>query len=381
MPIILLDNGSHALKMGLAGEPPRIFPNYALRVSDSNIPLYGSYLHGLPLITEAYKTSVCKAGEIYEWSLEGSIWRDALLQLYQDSDCKLSACLHSLVPTCSDLDLITTTSIDAHPAARRQFLEYCFETMQFASVVAQPPQAYLTRHPLLSNATTGVILDMGYAGMYTTAFLYTNPILYSHTFVDCSGSLLDNLFTELLQETVDPEFLTGIRKRCLLVESLRNCFFNSAGNSQIEITFCAETKNYLVKPTLDSPPIPGGDEDRYVLDIRNTEGATQNILEQIVSHIPNVITTCIQSLPTELQTLSQANIFLCGGLANIPPLIEIMKDTLLTNTPVNNVILLPNPQTSVYEGMQAYVETTEYFRSRITRQLYEEYGCAGLEHN
>lgn len=381
MPTILLDNGSHTLKMGLAGEPPRIFPNYALRIGDSNIPLYGSYLHGLPLITEGYKTSVCKAGEIYEWSLEGSIWRDALLQLYQDSDCKLSNCLHSLVPACSDLDLITTTSIDAHPAARRQLLEYCFETMQFASVVAQPPQAYLARHPLLANATTGIMLDMGYAGVYTTAFLYANPILYSHTFVDCGGSLLDNLFTELLQETIDPGFLVDIRKRCLLVESLRNCFFDAAGNSQIEITFCPEKKNYSVKPILDSLPAPGGDEDRYVLDIRNTEDVMQNILEQIVAHIPNVITTCIQSLPTELQALSQANVFLCGGLAKISPLTEILKDALLTNTTADNVVVLPNPQTSVYDGMQAYAETTEYFRSRITRQLYEEYGCAGLEHN
>lgn len=381
MPTILLDNGSHALKIGLIGEPARIFPNYALRVNDSNFPLYGSYLNGLPITTEADKTSVCKAGEIYEWKLEDLIWRDALLQLYQNQDCKLSDQLHTLFPTCSDLDLITTTSTDAHPAAKRQFLEYCFETMQFASVVAQPPQAYLTRHSLLSNATTGIILDMGYAGMSSTAFLYTNPILYSHTLVDCGGSLLNSLFTALLQKTIDPGFLVDIRKRCLLIESLQKCFFTATENSQIEIAFCAEKNNYLIKAISDSLPAPTNDEGRCILDIRNTEGVVQNLLEQIATHVPNMITTCIQSLPTELQSLSKGNVFICGGLANIPPMTEITKDVLLTSALIDNVVILPNPQTAVYDGMQLYAETAEYARSRITRQLYEEYGCVGLEHN
>lgn len=382
MPTVLIDNGSHTLKIGLAGEPARILPNYALRTTDSNPPLYGSYINRLPIITEAYKISICKGGEICEWELEDLVWRDALQQLYQDPNCKLSSYIHNLSPTCSDLDLITTTSIDAHPAAKRQLLEYCFETMQFSSVAAQSPQAYLTRHPMLSSATTGIILDAGYLGVSTTAFLYTNPILYSHGPIDCGGRLLWNLFTDLLQETVDPRFVVDTRKRCLLVESLQNCFFTAEENSQIEIAFCVEKNDYIVRSTPDTPLTPpNNNEDRYTLGIRNTEGVVQSLLEQTITNIPNMITTCIQSLPTELQLLSKANVFLCGGLANIQTLVETTKDTLLASAIVDNVITLPNPHTSVYDGMQVYADTAEYLRSRITRQLYEEYGCAGLEHN
>lgn len=376
---MLIDNGSHTLKIGLAGEPARVLPNYALLINDSNPPLYGSYLKGVPIIIEAYKTFICKGGEICERELEDLVWRDALLQLYNDRNCMLSSSLHSLSPTCSDLDLITTTSPDAHPAEKRQLLEYCFETMQFASIVAQSPQTYLTKHPVISGTTSGIILDVGYTGTSATAFLYTNPLLYSHTFMDCGGKLLDNVFTNLLQETIDPMFLAGIRKRCLLIESLRDCFFAAEENSQIGIVFCNEKNDYTVRSTLDTSS--NNNKDRYNLGIRNTESIMRSLLEQITVNFPSIVTGCIQSLPTELHPLSKGNVFLCGGLANIRPLVEIVKDTLLASSIVDSLTTLPNPHISIYDGMQAYADTTEYLRSRITRQLYEEYGSIGLEHN
>ncbi|EPB83557.1 hypothetical protein HMPREF1544_09718 [Mucor circinelloides 1006PhL] len=395
-PTVILDNGAHSMKVGIAsdGASPKLVPNAIVRGKADKRHYVGDQMDNCTDFSSLYYRLPFEKGLLVNWGIERTIW-DSLFKNVakiepKDSRLLITEPCFNLPAIQDNYDQIVFEEFEFGACFRTIGPELCllndlgelFGDNQSGSVAASIPDCAL-------------IVDSGYSFTHIVPFLKGKAIPEGVRRINVGGKLLTNQLKEvvsfrsydMMEETY---IINDVKEKC--------CFVSKDVYLDLDICKKPLAKNTIIQEYVLPDFInnktghirtKGADAtvaDQQILAMNNERFMIPEILmhpsdiglEQ--AGIPEAIVQSVNACDPAIHGLLYANIVLVGGNANIPGYVERIQQDLRQLVPIDYEIRIAkpeNPVTFAWEGGNRLISLStekELQKTFVQRKEYLEYG-------
>ncbi|KAK5118018.1 hypothetical protein LTR62_004062 [Meristemomyces frigidus] len=416
---LIIDNGAHTLKAGLATHlddtPPNldschIIPNVIARSQrDKRTYIGPEYSDCLDFGELAYRRPVEK-GFIVHWEAEKAVWERSFLHK-DDAVVKCDP---------EETSLILTEAPNAPVALQRNADEMVFEEFGFAGyyrTIAPTLNAYApSPFPSTATSVSGVplecllIIDVGHSHTTVTPLHHGRPFQHAIKRLEIGGKTLTNQMKLLISRTFD------VHREDHIVSEIKEdvCFVSQDFNADLERVWRggrydprAVDASLLVDYVLPDyetikrgyarPHDPAvklrdimlgigteGGRREHVLTIANERFVVPELLFSPAdigmrqAGLAGMVLQSIDALPAGFRQAYLANILVVGGTSKLPGFVQRLESELRSLVDVDEVVRVARaeePAKNVWLGGAGMAKSADLMRSLIvTRQEYAEHG-------
>ncbi|KAF8739517.1 hypothetical protein AX14_009296 [Amanita brunnescens Koide BX004] len=384
VPIIVLDNGASAVKVGFAGTTdgePRIVPNAVIRSKGDKTTYFGHEFERCKDYSSLHYRLPFEKGYLVDWDAQKAVW-DGIF-----SDEVLG------VDTTNSSLLITEPYFNL-PNIQEVYDQFVFEEYEFQSYYRCTPASLMPYGNLFPGAPEPecmLIVDSGFS------FTHVVPILNRRIFwsavkrLDVGGKLLTNQLKELISfrqwNMMDETYIMNhVKESC--------CFVSLDFNKDLEACRLGADSNGIVQEYI-LPDLTRNKHGR----VREPDGMPTNSDQILVMNserftVPELIfrpddlgfdqmglaaaiAFSIGLLPEELHGLFWANIGLIGGNTKFSKFRARLLNELRSLAPVDCEVTIyesAEPITEAYRAALNFASLPEFTHQLVTRSEYAEFG-------
>ncbi|KAG2195863.1 hypothetical protein INT46_005544 [Mucor plumbeus] len=394
-PTVILDNGAHSMKVGIASDDatPRLVPNAIVRGKADKRHYVGDQLENCTDFSSLYYRLAFEKGLLVNWGIERTIWDSLFKNVTQiepkDSRLLITEPCFNLPAIQDNYDQIVFEEFEFGACFRTIGPELCllndigglFDENKLGSVAAVPDCA--------------LIVDSGYSFTHIVPFLKGKAIPEGVRRINVGGKLLTNQLKEvvsfrsydMMEETY---IINDVKEKCCFVskdvyQDLDICKKPFAKNTIIQEYVLPDFINNTtghIRTKADKPHL----SDQQILAMNNERFMIPEILmhpsdiglEQ--AGIPEAIAQSVHACDSAIHGLLYANIVLVGGNADIPGYLERIQQDLRQFVPIEYEIRIAkpkNPTTFAWEGGNRLISISsekELQKTFVQRKEYLEYG-------
>lgn len=394
---LILDNGSYILKAGYATQSqPHLIPNCITHSRNK------TFLGELPENTDVSGLTFQRPherGVLVDWRVENTIWNFTMDLLNdsnsdtKDDDYVTGKNNEEFDPT--ETNLIVTEAVTTLPQISSNLDQMVFEHFNFQSHYRCSPQSLVpwnlpsSGKPNLRHCA--LVVDIGFHSITIVPTILGEVFVPGIVQVPVGGRIMTGWLKERISFS---QF--NMMNETYLVNQIKEKTCYVAKDFLAELSKCKnDPKSFQLNYALPEQPGDLGhvlntteeksiSSDGQILRLTNDRFTIPELLfnpHHIDLQNAGISESIHQSLlrvPSELQTLFCANIFLTGGVAKTPGLVERLKKDLQPLVPNNAklIITLPeDPQTYAWTGGQHLAnEPGMLDKVNVTREMYMEYG-------
>lgn len=380
-PIVVLDNGASTVKAGIldaAGSQPRIIPNAVIRSKGDKATYIGHEFERCRDYSALHYRLPFEKGLLVDWDAQKAVW-DGIF-----SDEVLG------VDTTNSSLLITEPYFNL-PNIQEVYDQFVFEEYEFQSYYRCTPASLIPHGDLFRNLSPQpecmLVVDSGFSFTHVVPILDGRVVWKAVKRLDVGGKLLTNQLKELvsfrqwnmMNETY---IMNHVKESC--------CFLTSDFSRDLEACRVSNTivQEYVLPDLTRERKGHVKEENEMstneqVLVMNNERFSVPEIIFRPddlgidQTGLPGTISLSISSLPSDLQGLFWANIFLIGGNTKFPNLGYRLLKELRSLAPVDCEVSIhesPEPITEAYFAALNFASMPEFSRLVVTRSEYAEFG-------
>ncbi|KZV77066.1 actin-like protein ARP6 [Peniophora sp. CONT] len=389
-PVVVLDNGAHNIKVGLANPPAgvstqeaTVFPNAVIRSKGDKTTYYGPDFANCKDTASLNFRLPLEKGFVVDWDAQKAIWDGILTRDFLGVEPSESTLL--VTEPYFNLPNIQTTY------DQFMFEEYEFDAYYRCSPAALIPHSSLFKVRGLPSPECVVVIDSGFS--YTHVVPLINGIIQWPAVkrIDVGGKLLTNHLKELVSYRQwnmmdETHIMSEVKEACCYISQdfnadLETCRIDTKSNSIVQEyvlpDFSFNKRGRIRGP--DEMPV----DSEQVLLMGNERFSVPEVLFQPAylglqqAGLAQTVAQSIALLPEELQGMFWANIGLIGGNCKLPGFAKRLLAELRPLTPSEyevNIYESKDAVIEVYRAGIAFAKSPSFRNHVVTREEYLENG-------
>ncbi|KAJ2554497.1 Actin- protein 6 [Coemansia sp. RSA 1933] len=388
MRTLVLDNGSHTIKGGYAGEEdggadqPRVIPNTVTRTRRTRRVCVADLAEaGAADLSGLYYRSPFERGYLVHWDAELVIWDRVL------SDDVLGC-------TPGETHLTVTEPVLNFGQIQRNMDEVVFEEYGFASAV-RAPATRLALEAAGAQSECLVVVDAGHAFTYVVPYRDGRQVGDAIRRVDVGGRLLTNYLKETVSfrywDMMDETYImSAVKEQTCYVAQDFAAAQEAAAQARIDYVlpdFVHSRRGFIRgQGGASELLVAGGPADQQVLPLARERFAVPEALfhpsDLGIDHsggIHNAVIQAINACAPETRPVMLANIVLVGGSARLPGLRKRLQAEIQALSPSGSLVRVTvpggdTPATCAWQGGCLLAAKKNDSGWRISRQEFHEIG-------
>ncbi|VDC01837.1 unnamed protein product [Peniophora sp. CBMAI 1063] len=384
--VVVVDNGAHTIKVGLAStssQDAKVFPNAVIRSKGDKTTYYGSDFANCKDAASLNFRLPFEKGFIVDWDAQKAIWDGVLREDFLGVDP-------------SESTLLLTEPYFNLPNLQTTYDQFVFEEYEFDAYYRCAPAALIPYGTLFKakgqpNPECVLVVDTGFS--YTHIVPLINGVVQWSAVkrIDVGGKLLTNHLKELVSyrqwNMMDETYIMNeVKEACCYVSQdfsadLEICRKDTKSNSVVQEYVLPDFTSNRRGRVRDRDEMPV-DSDQ-VLYMGNERFSVPEVLFQPdylglrQAGLAPTIAQSIALLPEELQGMFWANIGLIGGNSKLPGLAKRLRTELRPLAPSEYEVVVHESKDSileVYRAGVAFAKTASFRNHIVTREEYLENG-------
>lgn len=383
MDVVVLDNGAYSVKMGFGGQeaPQKVVQNCAVRPRREKKFFVADQLDQIIDMSACFYRRPLDRGFVSQFDLEEQVWG----RLFQSP--KVDPKKHSL---------LLTEAPFTPTGCQNDMDEMVFETFGFASLYRTLASA-MAHKAHVSTLAEGcppcsVLVDVGYSFTSIVPMFEGVPINYAIKRLNVGGKLLTNYLTEITSYRAwnmmdETHLMNDIKEKLCYVslDFLRDLRQTANPDNAIAREFVLPNGTTRFKGYVKDPDSMISNDDDQTLTMNNERISVPEVLFNPSNiglqqaGLVDGIVQAIQSTVALLQGPMYKNVFLTGGSALFPGLLERVNAELRKEAPDEfavDAVILEDPINAAWRGAAMLAASPEYPKMTVTKQEWEEYGAA-----
>ncbi|EDW82658.1 uncharacterized protein Dwil_GK10108 [Drosophila willistoni] len=393
--VIVLDNGAHTAKVGLAHQDePRVIPNCIMKAkSERRRAFIGSQIEECRDTSALFYILAFQRGYLLNWDTQKTVWD------YIFSKDGIGC-------TLDNRNIVITEPQMNFQSVQEAMLEMLFEEYRVAGLY-KTTAADLAAFNYVADSeerTTMqslncIIIDVGYSFTHIVPFVLGRRVQEAIRRIDVGGKALTNHMKELISyrhlNMMDESHVVNQIKEdvCFVAEDFKDTMRvhqSEAKRKQVAIDYVLPDFTTVKRGYVRIPGHPREDEEQQqMVPLCNERFTVPELLfnpsdigiPQV--GIPEAVADALQACPWQAHRELLLNILIVGGSSQFPGFLPRLKRDLRALVPDDLEVSLICPEDPVryaWYGGREIATSPNFDEFLYTRDDYEEFGVHALQH-